>query len=132
MPRKRKNKTLETIKIIIGAIFTIAIVLGLTVLTIGILKAISAQNSEIFNIFLFESSFLGFIAGSIGVFFGWVLAYIATYYLTEAGFSSLAPAYPYYLFIGCILFATITGAISGVFPAINAAKTNTVDALRYE
>jgi len=31
-----------------------------------------------------------------------------------------------------ILFAGITGAISGVFPAIKAAKTNPVDALRTE
>jgi ABC-type antimicrobial peptide transport system permease subunit len=30
------------------------------------------------------------------------------------------------------LFATFTGAISGVLPAIRASKINTVEALRYE
>ena len=99
---------------------------------IGILKAIGARNREIFMIFLFESSLLGFVAGCIGVFFGWLFAYIANGVIASYGFSFLSAAFPPYLFIGCILFATITGAVSGVFPARNASKTNTVDALRYE
>lgn len=99
---------------------------------IGILKAIGARNSEIFTIFLFESSLLGFVAGVIGVFFGWLFAYTANGIIASYGFSFLSAIFPYYLFIGCILFATITGAVSGVFPARSAAKTNTVDALRYE
>ena len=44
----------------------------------------------------------------------------------------LSPFYSIGLFAGCILFATITGAISGIAPAIKASKINTVDALRYE
>ena len=40
---------------------------------IGVMKSIGAKNSEIFNIFLFESSFLGFVAGVLGVIFGWLL-----------------------------------------------------------
>jgi ABC-type antimicrobial peptide transport system permease subunit len=36
------------------------------------------------------------------------------------------------LFIGCILFAGITGGISGAIPSYRASKTNVVDALRYE
>ncbi len=99
---------------------------------IGVLKAIGARNSEIFKIFLFESSLLGFVAGAVGVFCGWVFTSIAKIILVQLGWSFLSPSYPIYLFVGCILFATITGAVSGVFPAINASKTNTVDALRYE
>ncbi|MGK0208815.1 MAG: putative ABC transport system permease protein [Patescibacteria group bacterium] len=99
---------------------------------IGVLKAIGARNSDIFNIFLFESSVLGAAAGIIGVGFGWILDQIATNVLTDIGYSSLAPASPFYLFVGCIIFSTVTGAISGIFPAINASKINTVDALRYQ
>lgn len=99
---------------------------------IGVMKSIGAKNSEIFGIFLFESSFLGFVAGSLGVFFGWLLTLLAKAILDNIGYSLLQPLYSFWLFFGCITFAVLTGAISGVFPAINASKTNPVDALRYE
>jgi putative ABC transport system permease protein len=99
---------------------------------IGILKAVGAKNSEIFFIFLFESAFLGFIAGCLGVLFGWVFTYSAKLLLEGIGYGFLTPSNNPYIFIGCILFATITGAVSGVFPSRNASKINTVEALRYE
>jgi putative ABC transport system permease protein len=99
---------------------------------IGILKAIGARNSEIFTIFLFESAFLGFVAGVLGVLLGFGLTELASTIITNLGWGFLQPFYNKWLFIGCILFATLTGAISGVIPAIRASKTNTVDALRYE
>ena len=99
---------------------------------IGILKAIGAKNSDIFWIFLFESSFLGFVAGVMGVLLGWGFASLAGSVLTNLGWGFLAPYYSSYLFAGLILFATVTGAISGVIPAVRASKINTVDALRYE
>jgi ABC-type antimicrobial peptide transport system permease subunit len=52
--------------------------------------------------------------------------------LNNLGWGFLQPAFPYYLFLGCIVFATVSGAISGAIPALNAAKTKPVDALRYE
>jgi putative ABC transport system permease protein len=99
---------------------------------IGVLKAIGAKNSEIFGIFLFESSFLGFVAGSIGALVGWGFSSFAGFILKSIGWGFLSPAFPLSLFVGCILFATFTGAISGVLPAIRASKINTVEALRYE
>jgi len=99
---------------------------------IGILKSIGARNSEIFGIFLFESSFLGFIAGVIGVVIGFTISYIGGALLESLGWGFLSPAFPPSLFIGCILFAVITGAVSGVIPAMRASKINVVDALRYE
>jgi len=99
---------------------------------IGVIKAIGAKNSEIFLIFLFESSFLGFIAGSLGVLVGWGISSVGGNVLDSIGFGFLAPAFPSALFIGSILFAVFTGAISGVVPAWNASRINVVDALRYE
>jgi putative ABC transport system permease protein len=99
---------------------------------IGILKAIGARNSDIFWIFLFESSFLGFVAGVLGVLLGWGFASLAGSILTNLGWGFLSPYYSPYLFIGCVLFATLTGAISGVIPAVRASKINTVNALRHE
>jgi putative ABC transport system permease protein len=99
---------------------------------IGVMKSIGAKNSEIFNIFLFESSFLGFVAGCLGVFLGWIVSFAGGKILAGLGYGLLQPYFPLWLFIACIAFATLTGAVSGVLPAIKASKTNPVDALRYE
>jgi len=99
---------------------------------IGVMKSIGAKNSEIFKIFIFESSFLGFVAGILGVVLGWILTFIAGNIFVELGWGFLQPHYSIELFLGCIFFATITGAISGVAPAINASKINPIDALHYE
>ncbi|GBE19763.1 MAG TPA: ABC transporter permease [Candidatus Pacearchaeota archaeon] len=99
---------------------------------IGIIKSIGGRNSVIFNIFLFESAFLGFVAGVLGVLLGWLVTYLGGAILDNLGWGFLSPHYSWYLFAGCILFAVVTGAISGVIPAIKASRINPVDALRYE
>jgi len=99
---------------------------------IGVLKSIGARNSEVFNLFLFESGVLGLISGILGVFVGYLFTESAKNILFNLGWSFLKPYYSIELFLGCILFATITGAVSGVIPAINASKINPVEALRYE
>ncbi len=99
---------------------------------IGVIKSIGARNSDVFGIFLFESGFLGFIAGIIGVFIGFVISYIGMVTLDSLGYGFLKPNFSPFLFIACIIFATITGAVSGVIPARNASRTNPVEALRYE
>ncbi len=99
---------------------------------IGVLKSIGARNSEIFKIFLFESGFLGFVAGVIGVLVGWLATDFGANILDNLGYGFLIPHYSFSLFAGLILFATLTGAISGMVPAWRASKINTVDALRYE
>lgn len=99
---------------------------------IGVMKSIGAKNSEILWIFLFESALIGFVAGVIGVSIGAGVSFLGGEILAELGWSFLKPVFTVWLFAGCIAFATITGAISGVVPAIRASKINTVDALRYE
>lgn len=99
---------------------------------IGIIKSIGAKNSEIFNIFLFESGVLGLVAGVLGAMVGWGLAYLGGAILDSLGWGFLSPHFSVWLFVGCVAFATITGAVSGVLPAIRASKINAVDALRYE
>jgi putative ABC transport system permease protein len=99
---------------------------------IGIMKSIGAKNSEILFIFLFESALIGFLAGLIGVAIGFGASYLGGKILVSLGWSFLKPYFSFWLFSGCILFATLTGAISGVLPALRASKINPVDALRYE
>jgi putative ABC transport system permease protein len=99
---------------------------------IGIMKSVGARNSEIFKIFLFESAFLGFVAGILGTALGWGVSYIAGVILDNLGWGFLSPHFSTTLFAGCIAFATLTGAISGAWPAWSASKIKPVDALRYE
>ena len=99
---------------------------------IGIMKAIGARNSDILFIFIFESGFLGMMGGILGVFFGYVISSIGGKIAASAGFSALQPIFPWYLILGCILFAFFVGAGAGVLPSIQASKLNPVDALRYE
>lgn len=99
---------------------------------IGVMKAVGARNSTIFTIFLFESALLGFIAGVFGVALGYGITSLVALTLRNLGWGFLQPAYSWLLFVILILFATLTGAISGAVPAFNASKINPVKALRYE
>ncbi|MEK6850464.1 MAG: FtsX-like permease family protein [Nanoarchaeota archaeon] len=99
---------------------------------IGTMKSVGAKNSEILKIFLFESAFLGFVAGIIGVLIGFAISFTTGQILKNLGWGFLQPAFPWYLFVGAIAFATLTGALSGIWPAWRASKLKAVDALRYE
>ncbi len=99
---------------------------------IGIMKSIGAKDKEVFGLFLFEASFLGFVAGIIGVVTGFIVTYSISIVLVGLGWGFLKPAYPIELFIGCIAFAVLTGAISGAIPSYSAAKIRPADTLRYE
>ena len=99
---------------------------------IGVMKSIGAKNNFILIIFMAESGLLGLIGGIIGIIFGYGIAkfgeFIARYY----GIAMLRPAFPLWLITGCLLFAFLVGAGSGLLPSIQASKLNPVEALRYE
>jgi putative ABC transport system permease protein len=75
---------------------------------------------------------LGFISGLIGLGVGFLITFTVGTILNGLGWGFLSPHYSWELFLGLLLFATVTGAISGVFPAYQASKLKPVDALRYE
>jgi putative ABC transport system permease protein len=99
---------------------------------IGVMKAIGAKNNEILFIFVFESGVLGLIGGAIGVLLGYLISSAGGQVAASAGFSSLQPVFPWYLIVGCLLFALLVGTFAGILPSIQASKLKPVDALRYE
>lgn len=99
---------------------------------IGVMKSVGAKNIEIAKIFIFESGFLGAVAGVIGVAIGFFISSALGSVIKTAGWGFLTPAFPWTLFAGCIIFAALTGAISGLAPAIRASRISPVQALRYE
>jgi putative ABC transport system permease protein len=100
---------------------------------IGIMKAVGAKNKDVFYIFLIESGLLGLTGALLGVGLGYsvskTIEYIA---VNQLNTDLLQAAAPFYLVGGCLLFGFLIGAVSGTLPAMNASKTNVVDALRYE
>jgi len=99
---------------------------------IGIMKSIGAKNRFILFMFIAESGILGLIGGIIGIIFGYGIAKLGGVIAASYGLGMLRPAFPLWLIIGCLLFAFIVGAGSGIAPARKASKMKPVDALRYE
>ena len=94
---------------------------------IGIRKAIGAQESTIITQFLSESILISFIGSMFGLILGVGLS---------QGVGRLILHYnvPFSIWpvIVSISVAIVVGLLSGVMPAIKAAKLNPIDSLRYE
>jgi putative ABC transport system permease protein len=100
---------------------------------IGTMKAVGAKNSDIFKIFLFESGFLGLVGGIIGILIGIGIGKSVEYIATiQLGSPFIRAVFGLPLMVGALAFSFLVGAISGVLPAMQAAKLKPADALRYE
>jgi len=100
---------------------------------IGIMKAIGAKNSDIMWIFLIESGLLGLVGAGIGIGLGYAVGKTIEYIaINQLNTTLLQIATPVWLIGGCLGFGFLIGTISGTLPAVQASKTNVVDALRYE
>ncbi|HTY44046.1 MAG TPA: FtsX-like permease family protein, partial [Patescibacteria group bacterium] len=100
---------------------------------IGTMKAVGAKNSDILQIFLFESGLLGLVGGAIGIVLGIGLGKGVQYIATIAlGTNLLQASITFPLVFGALAFSFFIGSLSGVLPALQAAKLKPADALRYE
>jgi len=100
---------------------------------IGTMKAVGAKNSDILQIFLFESGLLGLVGGAIGVVLGIGLGKGVQYIATIAlGTNLLQASITAPLIVGALAFSFLIGSSSGILPAMQAARLKPADALRYE
>lgn len=126
--------------IIVGASVIAVIVGGLSVINtmvmtvservreIGIKKAVGAPTGAILREFVVEATLLGAIGGVIGLSAGALLVVILNAQTAGSGTSVflLTPM----LLLRSFLFATILGALAGIYPALRAARLDPVTALR--
>lgn len=104
---------------------------------IGIMKAVGAGDGDIKKIFFFESSVIGFFGGLFGLALGWVVSglinRIINYFLAKQGVPFIDYFnFPWWLCLGAVLFAIVMSLVSGIYPAIRAARVDPVVALRHE
>ena len=104
---------------------------------IGIMKALGASDGDVKKLFLAEAAVMGLGGGALGVALGWMIGRVinvgTNFYLRR---QNLPPenlwAIPWWLVGGAIAFAIVISMISGLYPAVRAAKLDPVQALRYE
>ncbi|MBI5281304.1 MAG: ABC transporter permease [Candidatus Solibacter usitatus] len=136
---EQKKRTSDIFKIVMICIAGISLLVGgigimnimlATVLErtreIGIRRAIGARQSDIVRQFLTEAVMISIIGGFLGILFGVTLAQViaaAAGWSTVVTFTSIAVAFGVSVGIG-LLF--------GIYPAVQAAKLDPIEAIRYE
>jgi putative ABC transport system permease protein len=104
---------------------------------IGIMKAVGARNSDVRRIFFFESGAIGFLGGLFGVTLGWLASLlinrIVNIVLTAKGVPTTNYfTFPLWLWLASIAFAILVSLAAGLYPAIRAANTDPIKALRHD
>ena len=97
---------------------------------IGIMKAVGARNIQIFSQFLVEAGLLGLVGGIIGAFAGTMVGVFGTIAINNWIGSSAPIDINILLIMFTLTGSFLVGAVSGILPAMNAAKQNPVEALR--
>lgn len=121
----------------IGMFNTMTIALLERIQEIGIMKSLGASKSDIWKLFLVESVIIGFLGGVsgiiIGILGGKFLNYGINKLASSLGGQEINLFYtPQEFILGVLIFATIVGFLTGLYPARRASKLNALDALRYK
>jgi putative ABC transport system permease protein len=97
----------------------------------GLRKAVGAKRRDILIQFLIESATLSLCGGALGVGLGWILVKIISVLAANFGFSfaALLPGYAIALALGVSISI---GLVSGLYPAIRAARLDPIESLRHE
>jgi len=136
---EQKRRTQFTFKVVMICIAGISLLVGgigimnimlATVLErtreIGIRRAIGARQADIIRQFLTEAVLISIMGGLIGILFGFTLSQVIA---KAAGWSTVVTATS----IGVAFGVSVgIGLLFGIYPAMQAAKLDPIEAIRYE
>ena len=136
---EQKRRTQFTFKVVMICIAGISLLVGgigimnimlATVLErtreIGIRRAIGARQADIIRQFLTEAVLISILGGLIGIAFGFTLSRVIA---AAAGWSTVVTATS----IGVAFGVSVgIGLLFGIYPAVQAAKLDPIEAIRYE
>jgi len=135
----------------IGAISLLVAALGITntmimsiyerTKEIGIMKVIGANLGDIKNLFLLEAGMIGFLGGTIGLIFSYILSLLMNTVLSGimtvmlgsvGGGGSTVSIIPWWVAAGSLVFSTTIGILAGYSPARRAMRLSALESLRNE
>ncbi|MCE9566459.1 MAG: ABC transporter permease [Planctomycetes bacterium] len=107
---------------------------------IGILRAIGATRGQVLGMFLTEGAFIGLLGSVLGLALArglavpadvWVQDIMKAQMEEETLKSSTIFVFPWWLWIGSVVFAVLLTTAAAYYPARRAAKVHPIEALRY-
>jgi ABC-type lipoprotein release transport system permease subunit len=121
----------------IGMFNTMTIALLERTQEIGTMKALGASRGDIWKMFLTESMLIGFLGGTAGLLFGFLLSRTVNFAInmlaSKFGGMEVSLFYtPIWFVAFIVIFSTVVGFITGLYPAKRAARLNALEALRYK
>ena len=91
---------------------------------IGIRKAVGASHGTILSQFVIESLIMSLLGGLLGYLLGITIAFGVSIFLY------FTPAITWQTALMALVMAVVVGVLFGIYPAIKAARKNTIESLR--
>lgn len=129
--------TISLIVAAIGMFNTLTIALLERTREIGIMKAIGVTDQAVQQIFLAEASMIGFLGGVTGIGVGLAVDQVLSITMVQLakhfdGTITDIFQYPGFFLFSMMMYPIVLALLTGLYPAIRAAKLNPLKALRYE
>jgi putative ABC transport system permease protein len=93
---------------------------------IGVRRAVGARQRDIVRQFLIEAVMISFVGGFMGIFFGFGISQLIAFL---AGWNTIVTSASILL---AFLVSVSVGLVFGIYPAVQAARLDPVEAIRYE
>ncbi len=99
---------------------------------IGVIRSLGGRKRDVANLFMAETIMVGFFSGLVGIAFTYFLSLIIN--LIVGGFTGVftIASLPWYLALLMVGVSILLTSISGIVPAMSAARKDPVTALRSE